>query len=359
MDIEDAGAEWTNVGMTVRGGRGGAGGVTIERVDPGHPHFAAFARVFLEAGEADWGRHHTAYSVDELRAFWRKDAAHRHGAVAVVDDAVVGAVMVTLPQRDNAHLAFVDLAVVPVLRRRGVGRALLGAAERLVADEGRTTIFVETQTPAGRDESADAGPSFARTVGYAPAQRVARNAQSLPASADVQQAMQTAVAVEDDYAIVTAVGALPQDWLSGRARLGAMMSTDTPLGDLDLQPETVDEVRVQDEYDHALAAGRTIVTALARHRPSGEFVAFTEVQVSQATPWVAYQDDTLVEEAHRGHGLGFRVKAAAAQVVTQVAPEVEVQRTWNDETNTHMLRTNAALGYVREGTMIEWQKVLR
>lgn len=45
-------------------------------------------------------------------------------------------------------------------------------------------------------------------------------------------------------------------------------------------------------------------------------------------------------------------------LLPQVAPGVEVQRTWNDETNTHMLRINSELGYEREGTMIEWQKRL-
>ena len=339
----------------------------IQRIDPDHPLFPAWADVFVEAGESDWGRHHTAYSGPELHSFWRKNAAHRHGfaaldakalAAGARGGAVIGAVMATLPQRDNAHLAFVDVAVRPEQRRRGVGHSVLTSVEDFVRDQGRTTIFVETQTPAGTPDGADPGPAFAVANGFAAAQRVVRGAQPVPVRPAIASGMRAALATDDAYEVHTCVGRLPREWESARARLGAMMSTDTPLGDLDLQPETIDEVRMVDEMERALSAGRTIVTAMARHRPSGEFVAFSEVQVSAATPWIAYQDDTLVEQAHRGHRLGYRVKAAVALLLPKAAPCVEVQRTWNDETNAHMLRTNAELGYVREGTMIEWQKVL-
>ena len=107
-----------------------------------------------------------------------------------------------------------------------------------------------------------------------------------------------------------------------------------------------------------IVSGRIVVEAVAWHEESGEMAAFTHVSVPAETPWIAYQDDTLVAKAHRGHRLGYRVKAAVSLALPQAAPGVTVQRTWNDETNEHMLRINRELGYEREGTLVEWQKVL-
>ena len=65
--------------------------------------------------------------------------------VAVVDDAVraFAAVEITFPihqQRPVAHLT--AFAVSPVVRRQGVGRALLAAVEQLAADEGCGQVVV-------------------------------------------------------------------------------------------------------------------------------------------------------------------------------------------------------------------------
>lgn len=104
--------------------------------------------------------------------------------------------------------------------------------------------------------------------------------------------------------------------------------------------------------------GRVVVEAAAWHDESGTMAAFTHVSVPKETPWIAYQDDTLVAAEHRGHRLGYRVKAAVALALPDAAPGVTVQRTWNDETNTHMLRINRELGCEREGSLVEWQKML-
>ena len=350
----------------------------IRQIGPSDPLFDAWAQVFMTVGHEQWGKHTSAYPADELRAMWGKESETRHAFVAVEgeascdDDAVggaadiqddgvdtaagvVGAAELVLPRRDNTHLAFLHLDVLAPARRRGVGSALLSAAEEIMQDEGRTTVLVEKQTPVGQPDAAGA---FLAARGFAQAQTCVRNAQRLPVSDAVAAQMRAALAFDDEYVVETAVDDLPSQWLEERARLGAMMSTDTPLGDVAIEPETWDAARVHELFDTARAQGRRVVEAVAWHRPSGQMAAFTHVSVPAETPWIAYQDDTLVEAAHRGHRLGYRVKAAVSLLLPQVAPGVEVQRTWNDETNTHVLRINSELGYEREGTMFEWQKRL-
>lgn len=340
------------------------GGMQIRQIEPSDPLFDAWAQVFTTVGHEQWGKHTTAHPADELRAMWGKESETHHAFVAVVDEGsgetadsarVIGAADLVLPRRDNLHLAFLHLDVLAPARRRGVGSALLSAAEEVMRAEGRTTVLVETQTPVG---ASDSGGAFLAARGFAPAQTCVRNGQRLPVSDTVAAQMRAVLALDDDYVVETAVDELPQAWLEERARLAAMMSTDTPLGDLAIEPETWDAARVREVIGTARAQGRRVVEAVAWHRPSGRMAAFTHVSVPAETPWVAYQDDTLVDAAHRGHRLGYRVKAAVSLLLPQVAPGVEVQRTWNDETNTHMLRINTELGYEREGTMIEWQKRL-
>lgn len=63
------------------------------------------------------------------------DGTHR---AAVAGDTVVGALRLLLPVLDNTTVAYVDLAVHPEYRRRGIGSALLQQAEELAGSAGRS-----------------------------------------------------------------------------------------------------------------------------------------------------------------------------------------------------------------------------
>lgn len=325
-------------------------------ISPDDDLFTDFATVFQRAGEADWGKHHSAYPASELAMEWTRESHETHGWALTDNRTVVGALYIDLPVLDNNHMAFGEVAVLPdVTEADHYLWMMLDQAEAFVRAAGRNTLLIESQTPTGR---ADALAAVLEARGFSAAQKCARNGQPLPVSTEVAQQMRAVIDLDDGYRIETSVDGLPDEWLSERARLGAMMSTDTPLGELEIQPEVWDENRVRDMFRVDAERGRRVIEAVAWHEASGQMAAFTHVSVPQETPWVAYQDDTLVEKAHRGHRLGYRVKAAVALLLPEIAPDVEAQRTWNDETNVHMLRINTELGYVREGTLTEWQKKL-
>lgn len=329
--------------------------VRLEPITPHHPQFEEWANVFVTAGRRQWGRDTTAYPPAELAQMWESTTHAKVWLAALdVEGTVAGAASLGLNLQDNEHLATVDLAVLDeddtTLKQR-----LLEGVEEVARRENRTTLMFETQTPASEGEATAA---FYLGDGFSAAQRCVRNAQRVPAAHDVEQEMRRVLELQDGYRIETCIGRIPDAWLPERARLAGMMSTDTPLGDLDIQPEHWTPERVTEMFDVDERRGRTVVEAVAWHEASGTMAAFTHVSVPKETPWVAYQDDTLVAKQHRGHRLGYRVKAAVSLALPEVAPAAEVQRTWNDETNEHMLRINRELGYEREGTLVEWQKVI-
>jgi GNAT superfamily N-acetyltransferase len=163
---------------------------------------------------------------------------------------------------------------------------------------------------------------------------------------------------DGDYAIETSLDGIPDSWLDDRAELQRRMSTDAPLGDLQLEEEDWDADRMRGDYEVLASMGRRVVETVARHVGTGRLVGYTQVQVSPETPRLGYQQDTLVVREHRGHALGLRLKAANTLAVVEHLPELTAIRTWNADDNAHMLAVNQRLGYAVDAHRREWQKVL-
>jgi GNAT superfamily N-acetyltransferase len=316
--------------------------------------FAGYVEVYAASGRVLFGDEHTAWGADELREMERSPHRRTVAAAAVQPDgAVVGSVSVVLRTRENPRVAFLSLAVQPGRRRRGVGSELLRWAEAQAVAHGRSVFIAETEWAAGGTDVS--GETFARRHGYAPAQRVLRSTLPLP----VDSAMLAGLGQgSGDYALETSLDGIPEAWLADRAELQRRMSTDVPLGDLQLEEEDWDADRVRGEYAVLSAMGRRVVETVARHVPSGRLVGYTQVQVSPETPTLGYQQDTLVVREHRGHALGLRLKAANTAAVMEHLPALTAIRTWNADDNTHMLAVNQRLGYVVDAHLREWQKVL-
>jgi len=330
--------------------------IGIQAVDPldpaGQRLFEEWVGVHTAADDAIWSGNGSPWSVDEIRELQRATAGRRT-ALAAVDHlgAVVGAVQLLEPLRDNVDRAYMWLAVRPDRWRQGIGSTLLRAGEDLAAGAGRTIMSNTSDSP---QESGGAGGAFARHHGYQLAQVDLRQDLTLPADAvPADPSLE-----HPEYGIETVWDTLPEDWLDDRAMLARRISTDAPMGDQELEEEDWDADRVREQWARARAQGRRAVESVARHLESGRLVGYTDLLISASTRHLGYQDDTLVLREHRGHGLGLALKRANLAAVQREQPQVRTVRTWNASSNEPMLRINREMGFVVTGYTHEWQKLL-
>jgi GNAT superfamily N-acetyltransferase len=327
----------------------------VSGLDPAQGQlFRAWAAVYEADGRHTLGAAHSGWTLEELRELERSTERRRLAWAAVEGDEVVAAVSLSMPQHDNLAMAGITLAVLPGRRRRGIGTTLLRHAEERARDHGRSVLMSETQWAfEGADES---GEGFAARRGYAAAQTALRSTLTVP---DERTALEALLGARgpDGYTLHTVWDGVPGEWLAGRAELSRRMSTDVPLGDLKLEEEVWDEDRVRDSYARIAGMGRRVVDTYAVEEATGRLVGYTQVQVGDGSD-LGYQQDTLVLEEHRGHGLGLRLKAANTLAVMAELPAVTRIRTWNADDNVHMLAVNRQLGYQPDAWLREWQKVV-
>lgn len=283
--------------------------------------------------------------------------------LAVADGGVVAAMQFGLPQQDNPRLADGEIVVDPEYAGRAdeLFDALWAEAREELVRRGRGLVWLwhvtpipeagderlEPRTGAGAvlaDEVADwlAGNGF----GLEQVEVLARlDLEDSLAEQDFAGLSADAEAASGAYQVKGWVGPTPAELLPAMAELRARMSTDVPLGELALQEESWDADRIR--YADALQElmGRRTLWMVARHRDSGELAAYTQLSVVDEVPELAWQTDTLVAPAHRGHRLGMRIKLANLAQLREQAPAVRRILTGNADENAHMRSINTTLGF--------------
>jgi GNAT superfamily N-acetyltransferase len=256
---------------------------------------------------------------------------------------LLGGAKLVLPLLDNVENLELELVVAPDLRRRGVGRALLGAVTACAADAGRKRLAGGV---AGALEGDVPGEEFARAVG---ARQVLKEVHRMidlhSVRADLLATQESkASAAAQGYELVQWADGAPSDVVADLAALMARMSTDAPLEDLTWEPENWDAKRVRIIEEATRAAGDIMLVSAAR-RPGESLVAFTSIGVSTWAPETGYQWDTLVVREHRGRRLGLLVKLANLRLLAEKSPATRWLHTWNAAANEHMVAINDAMGF--------------
>ncbi|HUZ42486.1 MAG TPA: GNAT family N-acetyltransferase [Acidimicrobiales bacterium] len=307
-------------------------------------------------GEAGQGWH-----PDEWRARSIDDSAPRVFRLYsfgpdLESPVAVGALEVT---RDD-NLAFIEgnLWVDPSQRRRGYGSALLAELEACSRELGRPTLVIFVIE---RSQEIGTGPNrtFAPRHGYRVAEEGFRRDLAWPRPAgELDGLWSNWIAFADDYEILSWNNGTPEDLVEGRAHLSAIMPAETPHLDIDVEAEHWDAKRVRIHEATTNRMGRDLLVAAARHRETGELVGFSELTVSREQPQTAYQWDTLVVSAHRGHRLGGLLKVETMRLLeTGQYPTTKIT-TFNSKLNEPMIAVNEALGARVAGAMVAWRKDL-
>lgn len=251
---------------------------------------------------------------------------------------VIGHAVVELPWRDNTGSAHIRGAVRPDRRRTGVGRALLDRALRLAGEAGRAQVYAGAY---GGSDGVHALPA----MGFVPGARYAVRRVDVHGtpSGMWDRLYDEAAGHAPDYELVHQVGPTPEDRLDGMVALHEAIN-DAPRDDPDMEADVWDVDRLTD-YERAMSGRhQTLYRVMARHRTSGEWAGLSLLCVDGFLPTTAFQEDTSVVRAHRGHRLGLLMKAEMLRWVTRERPEVSAIDTWNATTNHHMIAVNERLG---------------
>lgn len=292
---------------------------------------------------------------------------------AWVGDELAGVATLKLPLLDNTHSAWVQVAVAPPFRGSGLGHRLYAAAEQAAAADGRTTLLGETDHPvrSGTASSMLAPKSGTGTVPRDSAARfaAARNFDleqvervsllDLTGATDWQELLDSAAAASGEaYALEFWQGACPEHLVDAYALLRQKMSTDAPMAGLDLEEEQWDAARLREGERKVREMDAEELVSAVRHVPTGQLAGHTVLMVFNSNPEVAFQDDTLVLQEHRGHRLGMLLKAANLVRLRGELPGASRIWTWNAAENGYMLSINETLGFAPVGYSGEWQKVI-
>ena len=288
---------------------------------------------------------------------------------------VLGFLALDLPRQDNTHTGDTDIGVRPEHRGRGIGSALHDLALRTAREHGRSTLTAYTDqrtepeagpgtltpgTGSGRVRTTDAGVTFLRHRGWDLEQVERRSVLRvpLPEAELARHAAAARAAAGPDYAVVQWDRRCPEQWVDQYALLQTRMSTDAPVGGIDLREDVWDAARVRVAEQQFAEREMTYRVSAAVHEPTGVLAAFSVLLSRPDTEEFLYQDDTLVLREHRGHRLGMLVKTANLARLAEVQPAARRIATWNAEENSYMLAINVALGFRPAGGCGGWQLLL-
>ena len=281
-------------------------------------------------------------------------------ALATFNDGAtpLAAIAIRLNRDDNQHFAETHLHVDPVLRRRGVGSAAIAATEEMILRVGRTEVGAVAAE--GSPEN-DQRPNrfFAPKMGYVLGDEAIRRDIAWPMDPQHVTDLRGQWAPHaTGYHFERWVGPASDRRAHQLADLIGRMPTEAPYANHEVEEERWDLARVRQHEATVDEMGRDLLTTVAIETATGEVVGYTELTVSRADPGTAYQWDTFVTSAHRGHRLGGLMKLANMDVFLSRGYATQRIRTHNSSLNDPMISVNEALGATVSGATLLWKKRL-
>ncbi|HLU26858.1 MAG TPA: GNAT family N-acetyltransferase, partial [Glycomyces sp.] len=206
----------------------------------------------------------------------------RRWFAAVEDGRAIGLAALTFWLDSNPHLAHARLHVHPDHRRRGVGSALLERVAGLAEEAGRTLL--NTDAPLhweGGPARTEEGAAFLEKRGFKLALTSVNRRCRVDALEKSEEDRLSAEALHaaEAYELRQWIGPTPDDLLASMCRMKSMILAEIPLGELDLEVETVGAEQLRAEEAVHEAEGRIHVTSVALAPSSGEVVAWSHIAV--------------------------------------------------------------------------------
>ncbi|MFC0432250.1 GNAT family N-acetyltransferase [Kutzneria buriramensis] len=261
--------------------------------------------------------------------------------VARLNGELVGLAIVYFMEEESSHIGLTEVIVHPRVRRRSIGATMLQAILPELRARGRT--FVETwQITEGSD-----GERFANALGFHTAHTVL--SQALVISETDSALWQQSV--PPGYRVQQWTDAAPDDLVASFAKAFTAMQ-DAPTGDLGFGEPVWNARRVRAHEAELRQNNVELRVVVAVHEDTGDIAGLTQLELHPHRPYWAFQRDTAVLPAHRGHGLGRCIKAYMIRWLLADRPDLDRINTTTGAANAHMIRVNHQLGYRTARTMI-------
>jgi GNAT superfamily N-acetyltransferase len=251
---------------------------------------------------------------------------------------VRGWYVLTLPERENTHLAYIDPLIAPACRRCGFGTGLVRHAAAQAHQRGRRLLAAAAREGA---PAAAFWRAIGGTPGIAEADRLLR-LDAIPAGR-LARLRSLARSAAQGYSLLAWEGRIPDRYHAAVARLN-QAAGDAPR-DEGHEEQRWDAVRVREAEQRVAAQGLRYYTVAARSERTGELAGLTQLGVDPFTPGWGFQEITVVARPHRGHRLGLLVKVAMLDLLADREPLVKRILTGNADANGHMIAINAELGF--------------
>jgi GNAT superfamily N-acetyltransferase len=286
----------------------------------------------------------------------------RHWFAAVEDGIAVAYARVNFFTDENLDMSLFETKVHPDHRSAGTEELLREHVERYCAEHGRTRVVTFASRHWEGGPARDAAPVQALEAdGYKLAlTSVNRRSPIDPLGAEEEQRRyeEALAKAGDAYEVRQWIGPVPDDLVDTMCRMEAMIISEIPLGELDLEPEQMDPEKLRAKEAVYAAEGRSWVTSVAVERASGEVRAWTEIAVDEGVDRDGLQGITIVDPDHRGHRLGLLLKIANLRLLRERFPRLEYIWTDNADVNAPMIAINELLGYTTVDANAEYQKQL-
>lgn len=327
--------------------------IRITRIDPTN-----------EAALVEWNDlMRIAYSDDRTATWWRSPETtltqfarprtneRDIALVARLGEEVVGGAEINLAVEAPAT---VELGIVPPHRRRRFGTALAEAVGQIIRDRDQPSVIVQTET------YCPAGVAFAEARGMSIGNEEHRLLLDLPAylRADADRykdsGASTTVPVlkeNPDFSVTSWIGACPEEVLESWTRLREQMDEDVPVGDLTRSVSHASTAAIRSHEERMDDQGWVLVGSMAH---VGDLaVGYTEIMVSDHDPEIVIQEDTLVDRAYRGRGIGRALRVANLRQLPAVPATASAKwvQTHTATNNEPMLALNRDLGFTVADTM--------
>jgi GNAT superfamily N-acetyltransferase len=282
-----------------------------------------------------------------------------HQLFALSDDSSFVAIgSLELSPEDNVEWIRGELFVDPQRRRKSYGSTMLAHLEATAQSLGRSSLLFWVVEDTWEHGS---GPnrSFAPLHSYKAIEENIVRELDWPLPEGELDRLHAAWATKaDKYEILSWRGGAPERVLHGLATLKSAMPVEVPDSGFGAEREHWDEQRVRVHEVQTDDMGRDLLVAVALDRSNGDVVGFSELTVSRERPETAYQWDTLVLRAHRGHSLGGLLKSATMRLLVEGNYLTKKIMTSNNQVNTAMIAVNETFGFYPAGGIVVWRKQL-